>query len=145
MRSAYRLHAATVNLLVDKLREPNVGNARRIVTQQVNMRVENRRVDGPPCFGQDCNKDNVCVTQQASARRRRVKRWKLEVGTYHGRSRTCGTPVLPPGFPKLLVRTTLGEDHRFSCKSWPSTHVRRDMKLADFGVVLRCTRSTIKD
>ena len=38
-----RISAA--NLLVHKLSETNVGNARRIVAHQVNVRIENERID----------------------------------------------------------------------------------------------------
>lgn len=88
--------------LIHVLRQPHVSNASRIFAQQMDVRVEYGRVDGFAVLPQHC-KINPCRSS-----------FHATLPTHRYRSRTCGSPFLPPGSPWLPARRPSGAD-RISC------------------------------
>lgn len=98
--------AQALNLLVNVLRQPNVGNAGRFVTQQVDMWIKDRRIYGLTILSQHCE-DKINYTNECLSL----------ISNYRFQSRIYGNPFLPPGCLAIPAQMRLNVDHIFYCKS----------------------------
>lgn len=116
-----RLGGARRPVGVDVLRHSDVSNARGLVANQVDVRVQDGGVDWFTVFRPHWR---VQIRVETVKGQNSQIREKLSTGTHSFQNKSDGSQGLPPGSPEPRARTPSQLGHTFSCGGGETSQIR---------------------